>query len=107
MTFRRPRSDNFFLIDTMVRDVVVINLFTAVPTTAFGSDSTKATLSVTSRHGERELVHQGLHFNIPGLGERVVGDRERPDGALRCARRPAIFWLYSRDGANSRANPIV
>ncbi|MEI9924776.1 MAG: hypothetical protein WDN50_15705 [Bradyrhizobium sp.] len=84
----------------------MIDLFTAVPATAVGSGCTKAALSVTSRRGERELAHQDLHFDILGLGERVVDDRKRQDGALLRARRPGIFWLYSPDSANSRGNPI-
>jgi hypothetical protein len=104
---RCARSGNSVLIDHIVRDVAVVDIFTAVPTTAVSSGNTKAALSVTSRRGERQLVHQGLHFDLPGLGAHFIGDRERPDGALRRARRPGIVRLYSRDGANSRGNPIV
>ena len=85
----------------------MIDLFIAIPTTAVGSGNTKETLSTTSRCGERKLVHQSLHFNILGSGVCLVDDREQPDGALRRARRPGIFRLYSRGGLDSRRNPIV
>jgi hypothetical protein len=76
-----------------MRNVVVIDLF--APTTAVSSGSLKAKLSILCAVMSGIWFIKGLHFNTLGLGERLVDDRERPDGALRPAREtrncPALF----------------